>query len=286
MVFKYILFSLQLEDLSILPKISDPRVNTARLVFQKEFENWENICQFIIPVILTTVFGGFCLEFSADLLIGEIKDSKMLDSIKCTIWIVLALYALIFGVLIACFMLEWQRNMGNLVCFYLTLIILILFVLFSLAVIICNCDSLRCVKKEPEEQSFSGTRLPEEKSPRYLFYAFSFAVSFHFSWVTLGIFSNPLWAFPVLLTILTSVFLLYSSIYYRSERPDKKLLKLFVLMAITFFSYVSFTWISARHFFTNEFISSSVQSVLMACVGLIAHIILNKDSSSKTPATV
>ena len=279
MVFEYILFSLQLEDLSILPKISDPRVNTAKLVFQKELENWENILIVILTIVFS-VFGGFCLEFSADLFIVEIKantDSKMLDSIKYTIWFVLALYASIFGVLISFLLREWlaQRNMGNVVCFYLTLVILLLFVLSSLVVIICNCNSLRCDKKEPEE-----------KSTRYLFYAFSFAVSFHFSWVTLGIFSNPLWAFPVLLTILTCVFLLYSSIYYRSGRPDKKLLKLFILMGMTFLFYVFFTWFFARHFFTNEFISSSVQSALMACVGLIAHIILNKDSSSKTPATV
>lgn len=290
MVFKYILFSLQLEDLSILPKISDPRVNTAKLVFQKELENRENICQYIIniiTVILTivfSVFGGCCLGYCADLLIlnntGN-TDSKMLDSMKTTILIVLAVYdASIIGVVISYFMREWhaQRNMGNVICFYLTLIIiLLLFVLSSLVVIICNYNSLRCDKKEPQEECFLGRRLPDEKSAtKCLFYTFSFAVSFHFSWVTLGIFANPLWAFPVLLTILTWVFLLYSLIYYRSAWQDKTLLKLFILMGITFFSYISFTWISARHFFTNEFISSSVQSVLMACVGLIAHIIPKK----------
>ena len=273
-----LIFSLQLEDLCVVPKTSDSRLNTAKLVFQKKEENKENVYRYF-TVILSIVFsfcGGYCLYFYADTLLSkmkseemsksiEMKSEEMSKSIEMTALIVLVFYALsILGVVIFCLVREplAQPYIGNAGCYFISCAILLLFVLFSLVTFYI--------------------RFNDETSPYYL-YLFSFVVSFHFSWVSLGIFSNPLWAFPVLLTILTSIFLFYNAIYYyvKLRANMSSFVKLFLVMSITFFSYTSFTWISARSFFTNEIISSFIQTFLTACVGLVVHILVDKKTEPK-----
>ena len=262
-----LIFSLQLEDLCVVPKTSDSRLNTAKLVFQKKEENKENVCRYF-TVILTIIFsfcGGYCLYFYADTLLSKMKSEEMSKSIEMTALFVLVFYALsILGVVIFCVVREplAQPYIGNAGCYSISFAILLFFVFFSLV-------------------SFY-IRFNNEKSPYYL-YLFSFVVSFHFSWVSLGIFSNPLWAFPVLLTIVTSIFLLYNAIYYyvKLKANMSSFVKLFLVMSITFFSYTSFTWISARSFFTNEIISSFIQTFLTACVGLVVHILVDKKTEPK-----
>lgn len=264
--------------MSVVPKTSDSRLNTAKLVFQKEDENRENAYRYA-TLILTIVFsfcGGYCLKFYADTLFMEIDsldhDKKMTDSIKKTALIVLVFYALsISSAVIYCFKHESlsQSNIGNAACFFISFAILLVFVVCSLVTFCFRCSE-------------------DISRKEYYLYPFSFAVSFHFSWVSLGIFSNPLWAFPVLLTILTSIFLVYNAVHYNSRLKSNKgsLVKLFLVMSISFFSYMSFTWISARSFFTNQLISSFIQMFLTACAGLFAHIFVDKERKkvSKTQA--
>jgi hypothetical protein len=54
-----------------------------------------------------------------------------------------------------------------------------------------------------------------------------------------------------------------------------------LLVFFTFISYVTFTWISARFFFTSEFISGLIQTLLIAGVGLAAPIWKLKKDTDK-----
>jgi hypothetical protein len=246
--------------LSIVPKTSDPRLNTAKFVFQEEGK--ENELLYIIVFSVKIVFsfcGGFCihlywLEYDNEM-IGEEdrKKKKAAQAGKYTAFFLLLIYCLsilIFGGVT----FNDDVRPANQVCLYILygyqIFVVFLFVL-----------SFFCLVKDKGKSTL-------------FFYPFSFVACFHFVWVSLGIFSNPLWALPILLTILITIFLIFLVIYYiilfSSYRKD--LVRFFLPMSITFFSYVTFTWISARFFFTNEFLSGLIQTLLIAVLGLAAPI--------------
>jgi MFS family permease len=257
--------------LSIIPKASDPRLNTAKFVFQKEGQ--ENEMLYIIVLSVAMVFslcGGFSISFYW-LNETAVKETDVNETgvgscrtkaVKCTAFFLLlicCLSILIFGVVT----FNDDVRPGNQVCLYI-LYGYQIFVFFLFVV------SFFCLVKK------------KEKSTLY-FYLFSFVACFHFVWVSLGVFSNPLWTLPILLTILTTIFLIFFGIYYiivfRSNWDD--LVRFFFPMFLTFFSYVTFTWISARFFFTNELVSALIQTLLTAVLGRMAVPIWKKGKKKK-----
>ena len=151
---------------------------------------------------------------------------------------------------------------GNQVCLYFLCICECILVIFS---IISLCYRAK------------------EKISTLYFYPFSFVTCFHFLWASLGLFSNRLWALPILLIILTTIFLIFFCMYSKVLLNNNwcSFVPFLLLVFFTFISYVTFTWISARFFFTSEFISGLIQTLLIAGVGLAAPIWKLKKDTDK-----
>ena len=262
---KFELFSLQLEDLAIAPKISDPRLNTAKLVFRKG-ENAYLYLTLLISTLVISFCGGWGFGRYGSKMLSVNMKKKNYESFMETILAIIALYALsIFVVVIFCLRQSpAPPNIGKAACLYILSAILLIFACYS---VVSLCYRFFFVKIS-----------------MHYFYPFSFAIFFHLPWVSLGIFSNPLWALPVCLTIVTGIFLLYSVIYLKARTGKNwtDYVGLIFLSSVTVIFYISFTWISARSFFTNEIISSFIQTSLTVCVGLIVHI-YNKNPDEGTP---
>jgi hypothetical protein len=239
--------------LSIKPRVSDPRLNTAKFVFQEEGK--ENEMHYIIVLLVAIVFSfwaglfiSFYWSFDTD------DDSYAKKAVNCTALFLLFIYCLLILIFVVVVTLNDDVRPGNQVCLY------ILYgyqsLLFTFSVI-----SLGYRAKEPTSTLF--------------FYLLSFVTCFHGVWVSLGVFSNPLWALPILLTILTTIILIFMGIYYiiknRSNRDEVVLF--FFVMFMTYLFYLTFTWISARFFFTNEFVFALIQTLLAAVLSPVAVLI-------------
>ena len=102
----------------------------------------------------------------------------------------------------------------------------------------------------------------------------SVAVCYHFLWVLLGLFANPSWAFPVLLSICSLVLLFYILAYYLgNSTPLTAHIALFLYLVIMFLLFMAFTWISVKFFLANQLISSFIQTLLTSIVGLLFSLI-------------
>ena len=102
----------------------------------------------------------------------------------------------------------------------------------------------------------------------------SVAVCYHFFWVLLGLFANPSWAFPILLSICTLVLLFYNLEYYLWT--DKYLaahIALFLYLVIIFLLFLAFTCMSVKFFLANQLISRFIQTLLTLIVGLLFSLI-------------
>ena len=108
----------------------------------------------------------------------------------------------------------------------------------------------------------------------FYFPVLSVAVFYHFFWVLLGLFANPSWAFPVLLSICTLVLLFYILEYYLgNSTPLTAHIALFLYLVIMFLLFMAFTWISVKFFLANQLISSFIQTLLTSIVGLLFSLI-------------
>ena len=101
----------------------------------------------------------------------------------------------------------------------------------------------------------------------------SVAVCYHFLWVLLGLFANPSWAFPVLLSICSLVLLFYILAYYLRKVGFLIAYALFLYIVIMFLLFMAFTWMSVKFFLANHLISSFIHTLLTSIMGLLFSLI-------------
>lgn len=336
----------QLQDLSIIPNASDPRLNTAKCVFQMKEKEGEELNDTVICVSL--VFFSYCGGFlawsyaliwliklqvvssdnsksddnkdsansdAANKMESDSNDKSQSDSNndagnlptnmqtnskvvykanfkRSAIRFVLYTIFLLEFIVFCCVLVLIDYNDLQ-VC----LVVLCLISIIQIALSLCSIRKIykakqhKDIPKTYEEISMEATaskgpalnaknhsamkvkseKNVENESTFYIFPVFS-AACFHMSWMSLGAFADILWAFPILVTILSGIFFIYILKYYSDRLSDKKaqvrVPPIFAMFS-TFVSYVLFVWFSARFFFTNEYISALIIGLLGATLGLI-----------------
>ena len=123
---------------------------------------------------------------------------------------------------------------------------------------------------------FCCDRRNESNIDCWFYYPLCYGICYHLLWVVLGVFADPFWGFPVLLSIFSFFLLVYIFKYYYCKLDDPaKCCAVFVIIVgmVMFVSFVAFCWMSVRFLLANKPITDLIQTALATVVTLILSIV-------------
>ena len=269
-----VLIPFQLQDFALIPNASDSRLNTAEcvsgigsdsdsvneLIYAGNMKYGISALQTLFSLIGSFIFGTLLM-----LKIENIKKNckKNCKSEKCKENCKDRESAFRFTALVIVFL------------YFVLLVVIVVFGFLSCKGTICNghiifllCDAF--LQLALVVVGFCSYR----KNDCSIYYPLCLGICYHFLWVVLGVFADPLWGFSVLLSIFSLFLLVYILAYY-CKLNDSECYALFVcfLAMVMFVSFVAFCWMSVRFLLTNQPIAGLIQTALATVVSLILSVV-------------
>ena len=250
----------------IIPSSSDPRLNTAECVSQVDDDANDSVDQMIYErpkydIIISTFLTFVCL-FGGSLIYRFListncaTDKDRLFALKFTATFVIIVDCMLF--IYTCVIVMKKSGLRNSTSAVIFVLVPIIYVSATIIVPLAVLGNVL--------------------EPWCLFLPLSWAVCYNCLWILLGIFAHPSWAFSVLLSICSTILLIYILAYsyttsIQKAYSERKIFAACMVCMCVFLSFAVFTWISVRFFLADQLISNSIQTMLFAILGTLLSVI-------------
>ena len=271
--------------MAIRPSVPDPTLNTAECVtpghgkapaFPGIKQGLHGVCWciLIIAVVTSTIASQFLMEKLSEFCSGN-EDAKKAGESKAVALVFLLPIFFIEGLVVI--VLSLIRDQHEFSKFYHTYVFY--FLLAFLAVFLRRL--IWCFYRNKGSKAMRRMSLIEGHNSEgtsknffscFVAYPALFVVFHHLLWILFGITTEPFWAFPVLVSVIAVLFVLYFLVYqfHKEFNTDVcKNLKAFVLTLLSFLVFVLLIFtllLVGQAFLSDSLIANVVQGALVIVI--------------------
>ena len=282
--------------MAIRPSVPDPSLNTAECVtpghgkapaFPKIKQGLHGLCWciLIIAVVTSTIASQFLMVKLSEFCSGnedanKTEKSKAAEKSKAVALVFLLPFIFIGGVVEIGFSLNCDKHefskFYHTYVFYFLLAFLVVFLCRFICCFYQSKDSQKGCTFKVKISLIEGHNTETGKSKNFFSYVVAhpalFVVFHHLLWILFGITTEPFWAFPVLVSVIAVLFLLYFLVYqfHKEFNMDVlKNLKAFFLILLSFLVFVLLIFtllLVGQAFLSNSLIANVVQGALVIVI--------------------
>ena len=276
--------------MAIRPSVPDPSLNTAECVtpghgkapvFPGIKQGLHGVCWciLIIAVVTSTIASNFLMEKLREFCSGNEAAKKAGESKAAALVFLLPIFFIGGLVVIVLSLIRDQHEFSKFYNTYVFYFLLAFLAVFLRRLIWCfyrNKSSWKRSWKAMRRMSLDKGHNSEGTSENFfscfVAYPALFVVFHHLLWILFGITTEPFWAFPVLVSVIAVLFLLYFLVYqfHKEFNMDVlKNLKAFFLILLSFLVFVLLIFtllLVGQAFLSNSLIANVVQGALVIVI--------------------
>ena len=272
--------------MAIRPSVPDPSLNTAECVtpghgkapvFPGIKQGLHGVCWciLIIAVVTSTIASQFLMVKLREFCSGN-EAVKKAERSKAAALVFLLPIVFIGGlVVIVLSLIRDQREFSNFYFTYVFYFLLVFLAVFLRRLIWCfyrNKGSWKAMRRMSLDKGHNSEGTSKNFFSCFVAYPALFVVFHHLLWILFGITTEPFWAFPVLVSVIAVLFLLYFLVYqfHKEFNMDVlKNLKAFFLILLSFLVFVLLIFtllLVGQAFLSNSLIANVVQGALVIVI--------------------